>query len=83
MGIGRNAKIWTSRLAVGGQRTWRGAASAFNTFVKIAVATVSILIALGIVAAVLQEVWDRRTRIDAISVPKSFADRGYTPDVAS
>jgi tetratricopeptide (TPR) repeat protein len=83
MGIGRNAKIWTSRLAVRGRQAWRSAASALNTFFKIGVATFSILVVLGIIAAVLHGMWDSRTRIEAISVPKSFADSGYTPDVAS
>jgi hypothetical protein len=58
---------------------WR----ALNTFFKVGVATFSILVVLGIIAAVLHGIWDQRTRIEAISVPKSFADSGYTPEVAS
>src|SRR5262245_4717561 len=83
MATDRNEKIWTSRRPVHGPRTWRSAKSATNKFIKAAVTTLWTLAALVLIAAVVQGIWDRRTSIDPISVPKAFAESGYTPEVAS
>src|SRR5262245_36400807 len=83
MAIDRNDKTSTSSRPVHGPRTWSSAKSATNKFIKLAVTTLWTVAALVILAAVVQGIWDRRTSIDPISVPKAFAESGYTPEVAS
>ena len=50
---------------------------------RYALSTIGVIVALGFIALLFREVTTHQTVIEPISVPKSLADQGLTPDVAA
>jgi tetratricopeptide (TPR) repeat protein len=63
--------------------TWQGTTSAFSSFLNGVSRVGWILFGVAIVVLLLRSVSADFVSIEPISVPKIFAENGYTPDVAS
>jgi hypothetical protein len=54
-----------------------------GSFLRFALSTIGAIVALGFIALLFREVTSEQTVIEPISVPKSLADQGLTPEVAA
>jgi tetratricopeptide (TPR) repeat protein len=64
-------------------RWWERAALLWKGLVKFALQLVGVVIFVGIIAILIDFLTQRTIAIEPISVPRRFANNGYTPDVAA
>jgi hypothetical protein len=60
-----------------------GISGIVGSVLRYALSTIGVIVALGFIALLFREVTTHQTVIEPISVPKSLADQGLTPDVAA